>query len=453
MLSDHDNEDTTIRVGVFGKRDLAYMQSLSAAIVQRSPRNLMLVIFLILLFVLSALLWMNWASIDVVIRGSGKVIPAGQVQLIQSLEGGVVSEILIVEGELVEANQPLVKISDIAFAGSFEENRLLYFELLAKSSRLTAEAFGQAFEPNEEVNKNAPKLNISEENLYRSNKQQLSDTLNILEEQIRQQESALLETHSKKRQLEKSSNLMQQEIRIKEPLKEKGIISEVEFIQLLQREAEIDGELESIKLSIPRIQSTIEEARFKKQKELLDFKNKAKKELNEINAEISRVKEAQSALKDRVRRTTLRSPVKGIVKSLHTNTIGGVVSPGSKVVEIVPQDGDLLVELKIKPADIASVSVGQPARLKFSAYDFAIHGSLQGEVIFVSADTITNEEGESYYLVRVKPKKSYLGPSAQLLPVKVGMNAEADIITAKKTILQYLVQPVSRGFSKALREQ
>jgi adhesin transport system membrane fusion protein len=453
MLSDPNNEDTTIRVGVFGKRDLAYMQSLSAAIVQRSPRNLMLVIFLILLFVLCALLWMSWASIDVVIRGSGKVIPAGQVQLIQSLEGGVVSEILIVEGDTVEENQPLVKISDIAFAGSFEENRLLYFELLAKSSRLTAEAFGQAFEPNEEVNKNAPKLNISEENLYRSNKQQLSDTLNILEEQIRQQESALLETHSKKRQLEKSSNLMQQEIRIKEPLKNKGIISEVEFIQLLQREAELDGELESIKLSIPRIQSTIEEARFKKQKELLDFKNKAKKELNEINAEISRVKEAQSALQDRVRRTTLRSPVKGIVKSLHTNTIGGVVSPGSKVVEIVPQDGDLLVELKIKPADIASVSVGQPARLKFSAYDFAIHGSLQGEVMFVSADTITNEEGESYFLVRVKPKKSYLGPSAQLLPVKVGMNAEADIITAKKTILQYLIQPVSRGFSKALREQ
>ena len=453
MLSDPNNEDTTIRVGVFGKRDLAYMQSLSAAIVQRSPRNLMLVIFLILLFVLCALLWMSWASIDVVIRGSGKVIPAGQVQLIQSLEGGVVSEILIVEGDTVEENQPLVKISDIAFAGSFEENRLLYFELLAKSSRLTAEAFGQSFEPNEEVHKNAPKLNISEENLYRSNKQQLSDTLNILEEQIRQQESALLETHSKKRQLEKSSNLMQQEIRIKEPLKNKGIISEVEFIQLLQREAELDGELESIKLSIPRIQSTIEEARFKKQKELLDFKNKAKKELNEINAEISRVKEAQSALQDRVRRTTLRSPVKGIVKSLHTNTIGGVVSPGSKVVEIVPQDGDLLVELKIKPADIASVSVGQPARLKFSAYDFAIHGSLQGEVMFVSADTITNEEGESYFLVRVKPKKSYLGPSAQLLPVKVGMNAEADIITAKKTILQYLIQPVSRGFSKALREQ
>ncbi|MBC8211578.1 MAG: HlyD family type I secretion periplasmic adaptor subunit [Gammaproteobacteria bacterium] len=450
MLS--DNEDITV-TGVYGKQDLAYMQSLSAAVVQRSPRNLMLVIFLMLLFVLSALIWMHWASIDVVIRGSGKVIPASQLQLIQSLEGGIVSEILVAEGEMVEANQSLIKISDIAFSGSFEENRLLYFELLARSSRLTAEASGKAFVADSEVKNNFPKLHASEENLYRSNKQQVSDTLNILEEQIRQQESALLETHSKKRQLEKSLDLMLQEIEIKKPLKQKGIISEVEFIQLLQREAEIEGELESVKLSLPRIQSTIEEARFKKQKEVLDFKNKAKKELNEVNAEISRLKEAQSALQDRVKRTILRSPVKGIVKSLHTNTIGGVVSPGSSVIEIVPHDDDLLVELKIKPADIASVSVGQLARLKFSAYDFAIHGSLQSEVIFVSADTITNEEGESYYLVRVRPVESYLGHVTKPLPIKVGMNAEADIVTDKKTILQYLIQPVSRGLNKALKEQ
>ena len=450
MLSDQD--DITI-TGVYGKQDLAYMQSLSAAVVQRSPRNLMLVIFLVLLFVLSALIWMHWASIDVVIRGSGKVIPASQLQLIQSLEGGIVSEILVAEGQLVEAGQSLIKISDIAFSGSVEENRLLYFELLAKSSRLTAEAFGKTFVTDAEVNSNFPKLHKAEENLFNSNKQQLSDSLNILEEQIRQQESALLETHSKKRQLEKSLDLMQQEITIKKPLKQKGIISEVEFIQLLQREAEIEGELESVKLSIPRIQSTIEEARFKKQKESLDFKNKAKKELNQVNAEISRLKEAQSALQDRVKRTTLRSPVKGIVKSLHTNTIGGVVSPGSSVIEIVPLDDDLLVELKIKPSDIASVSVGQLARLKFSAYDFAIHGSLQSDVIFVSADTITNEEGESYYLVRVRPVMSYLGHAAKPLPIKVGMNAEADIVTDKKTILQYLIQPVSRGLNKALKEQ
>lgn len=451
MHSDTD-EDTT-QLGAYGKQDLVYMQSLSAAVVQRSPRYLIYVVLIITVFILSAVVWMNWASIDVVIRGSGKVIPASQVQLIQSLEGGIVSDILISEGQLVDVNQSLVKISDIAFASSFEENRLLYFELLAKSSRLAAESSATEFIPDKEVKLNAPKLLASELSLYKSNKQQLTDSLNILEEQINQQQSALQETLSKQRQLKKSLKLMQKEISIKKPLKKRGIISEVEYIQLLQREAEIEGELESVNISIPRLQSTIDEAGFKKQNESLDFRNKAKKELNEINAEISRIKEAQTALQDRVKRTTLRSPVRGIVQRLYTNTIGGVVSPGSHVVEIVPQEDALLIEIKIKPADIASVDVGQSARLKFSAYDFALHGSLQSELIFVSADTITNEEGESYYLVRVKPVESYLGHSQKPLPIKVGMTVEADIITDKKTILQYLIQPVSRGLDKALRER
>jgi adhesin transport system membrane fusion protein len=446
-----EHEDIT-QVGVHGKQDMVYMQSLSAAVVQRSPRYLVLVILLIFLFVASALLWMSWASIDVVIRGSGKVVPASQVQVIQSLEGGVVSDILIREGELVQAGQALIKISDIAFAGSVQENRIKYLELLARSSRLTAEAFDRDYVPNSEVQKALPELNAAEQNLFKSNRQQLRETLSILDEQVIQQHSALLETRSKKRQLEKSLKLMKQEIKIKKPLKKKGIISEVEFIQLLQREAEIEGELETIKLSIPRLQSIIDEAKFKKKKELLDFRNRAKKELNEVNAEIARVREAQVALKDRVKRTTLRSSVKGIVQRLYANTIGGVVSPGNKVVEIVPQEDALLIELKVKPADIASVRVGQLARVKFSAYDFAIYGSLKANVIFVSADTVTNEEGQSYFIVRLKPEKSYLGSAARPLPIKVGMTAEADIVTDKKTILQYLVQPVTRGLDKALRE-
>lgn len=446
------NEDVT-QLGAYGKNDLVYMRSLSAAVVQRSPRYLILIVLLIALFVLSAVIWMSWASIDVVIRGAGKVIPASQVQLIQNLEGGIISEILISEGQLVEINQALIKISDIAFASSFEENRLLYLELLAKSSRLKAEAFAEDFIPIEDVTLNAPRANESEKGLFASHRQQLEDTLSILEEHISQQQSTLQETLSNKRQLEKSFVLMQKEIEIKRPLKQRGIISEVEFLQLQQRENELEGELDAVTISIPRIQSTIDEARFKKQKELLDFRNKAKKELNELNAEISRIKEAQTALQDRVKRTTLRSPVRGIVKRLYSNTIGGVVSPGSNVVEIVPMGDELLIELKIKPADIASVHVGLNSRLKFTAYDFAIHGSLQGKVAFISADTITNEDGESYYLVRVAPKESYIGHESKPLPIKVGMTADADIITAKKTIIQYLLEPVHRGLDKALRER
>ncbi|MDH3859924.1 MAG: HlyD family type I secretion periplasmic adaptor subunit, partial [Gammaproteobacteria bacterium] len=407
MHNDDDNtnfEDIT-QMGIHGKQDMVYMRSLSAAVVHRSPRHLIAVVMIFALFVIAAIAWMNWAKIDVVIRGSGKVSPASQVQNIQSLEGGIISEILVAEGQAVEEGQALIKISDVAFSSSFEENRLLYLELVAKASRLTAEAFDRDFIPDSEVSAEAPQLIKSEKSLFDSNQQQLKETLSILEEKISQQKSALLEAQSKRRQLQRSLNLVKKEIVIKKPLKDRGIISEVEFLQLQQREAEFEGEIEAVKLSVPRIESTIEEARFSKQKERLNFQNNAKKELNEVTAEISRIKETQTALKDRVKRTTLRSPVNGIVQRLYFNTIGGVITPGNSILDIVPQEDDLLVELNIKPADIAYVNVGQFARLKFSAYDFAIHGSLQGIVTFVSADTITNEEGQSFFLVRVKPTK------------------------------------------------
>jgi adhesin transport system membrane fusion protein len=447
-----DFEDST-QIGVHGKQDMVYMRSLSAAAVHRTPRYLIAVVMIFALFVIAAILWMNWAKIDVVIRGAGKVSPASQVQNIQSLEGGIISEILVVEGQRVQTGQSLIKISDIAFSSSFEENRLLYLELLARSSRLSAEAFGRAFKAEPEVSEDAPHLVKSEKSLFDSNQAQLKETLSGLEEKISQQKSALLEAQSKQRQLKKSLDLVQKEIKIKQPLKERGIISEVEFLQLQQREAEFEGEIEAARLSVPRINSTIEEARFNKQKEKLNFQNNAKKELNEVNAEISRIKETQTALQDRVKRTTLRSPVNGIVQRLYINTIGGVISPGNNILDIVPQEDSLLVELKIKPADIAYVNVGQFARLKFSAYDFAIHGSLQGIVTFVSADTITNDEGESFFVVRVKPNKPFLGAKSGELPIKIGMTAEADIITDKKTILSYLTEPVHRGIDKALRER
>ena len=447
-----DIEDST-QIGIHGKQDMVYMRSLSAAAVHRTPHYLIVVVMIFALFVIAAIVWMNWAKIDVVIRGAGKVSPASQVQNIQSLEGGIISEILVVEGQRVQTGQSLIKISDIAFSSSFEENRLLYLELLARSSRLQAEAFGRAFKPEPEVSEDAPRLVKSERSLFDSNQAQLKETLSGLEEKISQQKSALLEAQSKQRQLKRSLDLVKKEIKIKQPLKERGIISEVEFLQLQQREAEFEGEIEAARLSVPRIQSTIEEARFNKQKERLNFQNNAKKELNEVNSEISRIKETQTALQDRVKRTTLRSPVNGIVQRLYINTIGGVISPGNNILDIVPQEDSLLVELKIKPADIAYVNVGQFARLKFSAYDFAIHGSLQGIVTFVSADTITNDEGESFFVVRVKPNKPFLGAKSGELPIKIGMTAEADIITDKKTILSYLTEPVHRGIDKALRER
>lgn len=444
-----ESKDSTT---TYSDLDVAYMQSLSAAVVQRSPKYLVVTIAIVAVFVVIALVWMGWADIDVVVRGSGKVIPARHVQVIQSLEGGIVSEILVREGDQVESNQPVIKISDIAFSSSFEENRLRYYELLAKSARLKPEAHGGEFESNEKVAAVFPEVLESEKSLFESNRNQLKETLGIYEEQISQQQSALEEALSKQRQLRRQLELLQQELKIKQPLVERRIISEVDYLQVQQREAEAEGELEGVDLSIPRISSKVVEAKNKLEQARLEFRNKAKLELNEVTAELSRIAETQAALEDRVSRTTIRSPVKGVVQRLYANTIGGVITPGGQIMDIVPREDALLIEVRIKPADIAYINVGQEARLKFTAYDFAIHGSLKGIVSFVSADTVTDDEGVSYYVARVRPEKRYLGVRANPMAIKVGMTSETDIITDKKTILAYLLKPIHRGLERALRE-
>lgn len=432
--------------------DLRYMRSLSAAVVQRSPRYLMTVLLIMSLAIISGIVWMHYAKIDIVVRGPGKVVPSQQLQVIQSLEGGVVSEILVEEGDVVEIHQPLIKISDVAFSSSLEENRLKYLELKAKITRLKAEANGIPFEQDEVVSREAPDLMHAARSLYESNRQQLQETLRILEEQVLQNQSQLTEARAKSRKLEKSLSLMREELELKRPLVDRGLVSKVEFIQLQQKENEIKGELEAVRLSIPRIESTIEEAKSKIEQSRLDFRNKAKRELNEAQAEVSRIAETQEALRDRVQRTTIRAPLRGTVTRLHINTVGGVISPGAPILEIVPYEDALLVQVRIDPKDVANITVGQRARLKFSAYDFAVYGSLNGEVRFLSADTITNEDGESYYIARIRPSRTFLGAQSSPLPVRVGMTAEADIITDKKSILEYLMKPINRGLQRALRE-
>ena len=432
--------------------DLAYMRSLSAAVVQRSPKHMIWLVVILFAFIMVTLIWMAWAKIDIVVRGDGKVIPASQVQLVQSLEGGVVTEILVREGDLVTANQPLLKLNDISFASSFRENKVKYDELLARSVRLQAEAFNQDFNPSSLSDQVEPATIEAEQSLFTSNREQLDETITIFSEQLRQQQSSLAEAKSKSRQLQRTLNLLKQEIAIKKPLMREKIISEIDFLQLQQREAELEGELEVTELSIPRLQSLIDEARGKLQQSQLDFSNQAKRELNEVNAELARIRQTQGALEDRVQRTTLRSPVEGIVKQLHANSLGGVVTPGSKAVEIVPLGDSLLVEVEIKPADIAAIEHDQLTRLKFSAYDFSIYGNLTGKVSFVSADTITNEDGESFYVVRVAPNNTYIDSDNKQLPIKVGMTSEAEIVTDKQSILRYLLKPINRGLSKALSE-
>ena len=437
----------------YSQKDLQYMASLSSAVMQKSSGSSRLIIWMIFVSIAWLIIWAYFAEIDELTRGSGKVIPSKQVQVIQNLEGGIVSEILIDEGEIVEEGQVLLKIDDTSFSSSYAENHLRDLELKAQVVRLSAEASGKKVQSMTAITNEMRPFMEHERTLYQLNKKQLSQKLNILKEQINQRRHQLRESQSKYKQLREDYKLIQQEVQITEPLVAKGIVSQVEFLQLSRQASGIKGEMDSVKLSIPRTRSTIKEAKNKMEEAKLGFRHDAKEELNKVQAELSRIEESSGALEDRVERTLVRSPVKGIIQRLLVNTVNGVVQPGMDLVEIIPFNDKLLIETKIKPSDIAYLYPGQPAKVKFTAYDFSIYGSLDGKVTWISADTITDEEGKAFYLVRIKTNKNFLEFEGEKLDIMVGMIANVDIITGKKSVLDFLLKPILKVHQAALRER
>jgi adhesin transport system membrane fusion protein len=379
------------------EQDLDYMSDTSSAVLQESPRGAKLLIIITIVFFAVALLWTLIAELDEITRGGGKVIPSSQIQIIQNLEGGIIEQLAVKEGDVVDAGQIIVKLNPTRFSASLQEDRLKYLALIAKSARLSAEADGDNFVAPEIVSKEQPELVAKEQKLFESRKQQ----------------------H------QRNVYLIQKELNMTRPLVKEGAISEVEVLRLERQINEIKGQ----------------------------FRNDARTELNEVNAEIKRLEESIIALKDRVDRTSVRSPVRGIVKQLMVSTVGGVIKPGMEIAEIVPLDDSLLVEAKIRPSDIAFLHPGLKAIVKITAYDYAIYGGLDAELEHISADTITDEEGESFYLVRVRTEKSYLGNEKDPLPIIPGMQASVDILTGKKSIFAYLMKPVLRAKERAMTER
>ncbi len=437
----------------YSEDDLRYMQSLSEAVLQKTSIHSTIILWIMVLAAAWLIIWASFAEIDELARGIGKVIPSKQLQIVQNLEGGIVEDILVDEGEKVAKGQVLVKINDTGFASSYEENKIRYNELKAKSIRLEAEATGKPFQPDEQSLKEIHELIKHEKSLYDLNKQQLGKKIHILEEQVTQRKNELTEAQAKEKQLKLSYALIAKEVDITKPLVNNGLVSQVEYLQLSRQANSMKGELDAVTLSIPRIESTIKEAQNKIDESVLEAQHDAKEKLNEVVAEMSRIQESGAALEDKVKRTFVRSPVNGVVKQLLVNTINGVVQPGMDIVEIVPIQDNLLIETKIKPSDIAYLYPGQKAIVKFTAYDFAIYGGLTGKLTYISSDTILDEEGNTFYLVRIKTDKNYLEKDGKKYEILVGMVANVDIITGKKTVMDFILKPILKAKDGALRER
>ena len=443
----------------YSELDLEYMSSLSSAVLQKSTKSYQILLWVIFVTVSWLIAWAYLADIDEITRGEARVIPSGHIQVIQNLEGGIVSDIMIQEGDTVKKGQILLKIDNQKSVSSYEESQSKYNELHAKSIRLQAEALDEPFTVEKDVEKELGRFIIDERSLYESHKQELKSEVGVLKEQLSQRDSELKEATSKLRRLKGSYKLMREELKITEPLVRKGLESKVDFLKLKRDVNDLLEKVEAASISLPRMESSVSEIRSKIEQTRLIFKNEAKRELNEVLSEMDRIGQTQSALADQVNRTAVESSVDGVVKQIFVNTVGGVIKPGMDLLEIVPNQDTLIIEAKIKPSDIAFLYPGQKAMVKITAYDFGIYGGLDGIVSRISADTIIDRKENSYYLVRIKTDKSYLGGAngdieeSEKKMIIPGMTATVDILTGKKSVLDYLLKPILKAQQNALTER
>lgn len=451
------------------QKNLKYMKDINAALLLTSPRKSRQVLYLSLLVITIGIVWAGFAEIDEVTVGTGKVIPSQQVQVIQNLEGGILKEIAVSEGELVEAGQKLLSIDSTQFLSEYREQATQGDSLQARIHRLESQieqvqvmsqselkalVEGESSLPFQSFPADLdPGVVNQQRGLYKEEIQGLIDRTSILEQQINQKQAALEELNSKVKFLERSYELVKKEIEITVPLARNGVVSEVEVIKLERAGNEVKGELEGAKLLIPKLNSEIEEAKRKRNEQFSKFRTEAQKELAEAQDKLNSLDEVLISLQDRLERTTVTSPVHGTIKTIKINTVGGVIQPGMDLIEIVPVEDSLLVEAKVDPKDIAFIRPGLDAIIKLSAYDFAIYGGLKGKVEHISADTIKDEKDESYYYIKVRTEESYLDSNNKPLPIIPGMTANVDVITGKKTVLDYLLKPIVRAKHNAMREK
>ncbi|UCV29448.1 HlyD family type I secretion periplasmic adaptor subunit [Ferribacterium limneticum] len=421
------------------------------AMLRQEPLRARVLLRAISVVFIAFVLWAAIAQLDEVTRGEGRVIPSRQVQILQSIDGGLVSEILVKEGEVVQPNQLLIKIDETRFVSSVKENQAQYLGLVAKASRLRAISEGKPFVPPPEVLKADASIVQQERQFYEARNDELNAAVSIARQQLAQRQQELNEAQAKRAQASQGYDLTSRELAVTKPLINSGAVSEVELLRLERDVSRYRGERDMAAAQISRVQASINEAQRKIEEVELTFRNDASKELSETMAKLNSLAEGSVALSDRVKQSSIRSPVKGTVKRLLVNTVGGVIQPGKDMIEIVPLEDTLLLEARVLPRDIAFLRPGQPAMVKFTAYDFSIYGGLEGTLEHIGADTVMDDKGNAFYTVRVRTNKPGFGDAN--LPIIPGMVAEVDILTGKKSVLAYLVKPVLRAKSVALTER
>lgn len=452
------------------KQDLDMADDVYGSILTQTPTIHRLIIWSLAALFCCFMLWAYYAELDRVTRGQGKIIPSSQVQIIQSLDGGILQELYVKEGMQVSKGQLLARIDDTRFRSDMAQQTQEVDALRANIIRLRAElsnvlvADVDAWQLQVKIEKTQLQfpddLNTNSAELVARNQYEYNTRLNNLQnqvaiqgQQIKQREQEIKELSSKIYTLKNSLKLANRELKLTIPLAKKRIVPEIELLKLQRTVNEIKGELSALRLLKPKMQSSFEEAVLKRQEAVYKYRTDARAQLNELQSKFSRLSEAQVGVKDKVNKALIISPVVGTVKTLHITTLGGVVKPGEVLLEIVPSEDKLLVEVKIIPKDIAFIYVGLPARVKITAYDFTRYGGLEGVVEHISADTTQDKEGNSFYIIRVRTTESSMhSRDNKEMPIIPGMMTSVDVMISKRTVLEYILNPLLRAKEMALRE-
>lgn len=446
-----DNED-----------DIGYVNSMYAYS-NEMPTKISRIGFISLVTLITIfVVWASFAEIDEITKGNGKIIPSGKIQKIQSLDGGIIKDILVKEGQVIKKGAPLLQVDTTRFQATLEESLQNYLSLLAVQTRLQAEV-------DFDIRKNVPKIvfdkkiqddasryDLVEQTLFFTRVTELKSSIRVLQNQLDQKIQEKKEIESTIKNLTRNLAFIEEQRKTIKKLVRRKIKSKYELLNVEKEYNQTRGDLDTAKLSISRSKLAIKEAQNRMGEKIDTFKSESASELNKVISEINKFQAKLVSDEDKVAKTIIKSPVDGIIKQINLNTIGGVIQSGVDIIEIVPITENLLVEAKIDPKDIAFINPSQKSVIKLTAYDFSIYGGLKGKIVQISADSIVDKnskDGKSFYRVVLETNKNYLERNGQRLPIIPGMVADVDIITGKKTVADFILKPVLKVKQNAFTER
>ncbi|MCK5284475.1 MAG: HlyD family type I secretion periplasmic adaptor subunit [Alphaproteobacteria bacterium] len=432
--------------------DTDFMSELEAATNMRPAKSVIFMLFSIIALIVFGITWASVSKVEEITRGQGQVVPSQEIQVVQSLEGGILQDLLVKEGDLVKRDQILLRLSDVQFASQERGTEAKSLALRVKKLRFEAEASGENFVVPDEIKVKALQIADNELALYVSRQKELQSVYGILDEKIRQASAEISEVTAQINRFYQSRKLLKEELEITKEMVRKRAVPKLEELRLQREVNDMSGQINALVENKKGLIAKKKVAQKERDSQNDKFRSQALGELNSVETEILGLEESLKSIGDRVDRTEIRAPVDGVINKIAIKTIGGIVEPAMKLVEIVPLDDELKIIARVSPSEIAFIHPGQAVKVKITAYDAQKYGSLDGTLVRIGANSGSDRDGNTFFEIEVQTNKNYMGDEVNPLPISPGMVAEIEVITGKRTILAYLLKPLLRARNRAFTE-